>query len=78
MIYDNTMRSLRGDRGWLTHFFVRILKLLLRENHSGYLKSDNMQFFMKLLTKKESENILVQFVFLEIFSKMLNKVNGVA
>ena len=61
----------------MTHFSVRIFILLLRENHSHYFKSDNIQFFIKLLTKKESENILVQLVFLKIFSKMLNKVNMV-
>ena len=61
----------------MTHFFVRIFKLLLRENHPHYLNSDNMQFFIKLLMKKESENIQVQLVVLEIFSKMLNKVKHI-
>ena len=61
----------------MTHFFVRIFKLLLRENHSHYFKSDNMQFFIKLLTEKESKNIQVQLVVPEIFSKMLNEVTEV-
>ena len=47
----------RGDRGWLTHFFMKIFKLLWRKNHSCYFDSDCVFFFIKLLTKKESENI---------------------
>ena len=43
-----------------------------------YFDSDSMRFFTKLLTKKEHENIQVQLAVPEIFSKMLNKVNGVS
>ena len=63
-VLGNLFLDSRGDWGWLTHFFTRIFKLLLHENHSFHFDSDTMQFFIKLLTKKESENILVQLVFL--------------
>ena len=32
----------RGDQGWLTHFFVKIFKLQLCENHLRYFDSDSI------------------------------------
>ena len=66
----------RGDRGWLTHFFVKNFKLLLHEIYSRYFDSDSKYFFIKLLTEKESQNIQVLLLVPEIFSKMLNKATG--
>ena len=61
----------------MTSFLVKILEMLLPENHSLHFDAGSMLFFIKLFMKIEQEYIQVQLVVSEIFSKMLIKVTGV-